>query len=724
MRSVQIFRIAASSLILGALTWAQPALQISGVVIDANHAVIPRASVRLLSSDAKEVAHTLSDQRGRFTFEQACGGCSVEVQLEGFETKKASLPLSPPEIELAVAPVREELNVTANRTETPTIQVGSSFTTIDAKDIDDRQSLVFGDLLQTVPGAIVNRSGGLGTVTSLFIRGGESDYTKILVDGIPINEPGGAFDFSSVTADNINRVEIVRGPQSALFGSDAMTGVVQIFTRHEESEDSKTQVRLDFDAGKYNTFHGGIGAGGQYKNFDYHGYWSRINTDNQGPDSDFQDSTGGFNLGLKLGDETHVRWIGRGDSSHAGTPGQTAFGPPDTGSFISKGEGYSGLSFNNHTTEAWNQRVTYTYERSRQVSRDVIVDPPFTPTFDGSSAPFDSFDFPSDFINDTRRQHVDYQSDWTLGSGDKSYGQHIITLAFSWDRETGLIGDDLSGFAPTHALRDNFGGTFQHQAVLGRLVLSNGVRVEDNGSFGRAVVPRSSEAFLLRRGSGTLGATKLKFNFGLGIKEPGFTESFSPDSSFMGNPNLRPERARSFDFGVEQRFCNDKTKVELNWFDNRFRDIVQFVSLPPTPTNPFPGTFENVSKSKANGAELIVQTVPVRGLSVTTGYTYLNNNLVRRPRHSGSLAVVWDWRKLTLSSTTVYVGRRADSDFLGLGLTSGSPYSKWDIAWAYHITKQIAYTGVFENLLDRSYMEALGYPALRATYRTGLRVQF
>jgi vitamin B12 transporter len=717
MRFTQSFRAVTLLFIFGALAWAQAPSQISGVVIDANHAVIPRASVRLVSADAKEVARTLSDQRGRFTFEQACSGCLVEVQLEGFETKKTPLPLSQPEIELAVAPVREELNITANRTETPTIQVGSSVTTIDAKEISDRQSLAISDCLQTVPGAIINRSGGRGTVTSLFIRGGESDYTKILVDGIPINEPGGSFDFSNLAADGLNRVEIVRGPQSALFGSDAMTGVVQVFTQRGESEDSRPHIRLNFDAGKYNTFHGGIGASGQYKSFDYAGDWSRLDTDNQGPNAAFSDSTGDLNFGLALGSKTHIRWIGRGDSSRAGTPGQTAFLPPDPGAFFSKADGYSGVSINNQTSDAWHQRIAYTYERSRQVSRADL--------------------FVSDFVNDTRRQHLDYQSDLTLGAGDRHYGQHILTFDFGWDRETGFIGDDASTFfAPTHPLRDNFGGTFQHQAVLGRLFLSNGVRVEDNGSFGRAVVPRSSIAFLLRQGQGRLGATKLKFNFGLGIKEPSFTESFSPEPAFLGNPNLRPERARSFDFGVEQRLLNDHAKIEVNWFDNRFRDMVQF-----TATSQFEGTYINLNRTKANGAEVIVETVPVRGLQITTNYTYLNSQIVdsptpndpvfgigkslqRRPRHSGSFALTWDWRKLTLSSTTVYVGRRMDSDFLGLGLTSNSPYSKWDIAWAYHITKRVAYTGVFENLLDRSYMEALGFPALRATYRTGLRVQF
>ncbi|HEY6183467.1 MAG TPA: TonB-dependent receptor plug domain-containing protein [Terriglobales bacterium] len=702
--------------ILCGISSAQTA-QISGTVVDPNRAAIPRATVRLLSG-SKEIGHTLSDQQGKFSFPQACNsGCSVEVQLAGFEDKTVPVPLTNPEIKLELAPVQEHLNVTANLTETPTEQVGSSVTTISTKEIDDRQTLPLSDLLQTVPGAIVNRSGGRGTTTSLFLRGGERDYTKILVDGIPVNEPGGTFEFGSFASDGVARVEVVRGPQSALFGTDAMTGVVQIFTRRGSSEDSRPHLRLDFDAGKYNTFHGGVGVEGQLKKFDYAGDWSRFDTDNEGPNAAFRDSTGGFNFGYSLNDKTQIRFIGRGDSSLAGTPGQTAFFPPDPGAFFSKADGYTGFTISQRTTDNWHQRATYAYERSRQVSRaDMFV---------------------SDFINDTRRQHVDYQSDWTLGSGDRAYGQHIFTVAFGWDRETGFIGDDASTFfASTHALRDNLGGTLQHQVVLGRLVLSNGVRVEGNGSFGEAVVPRSSLAYLLRQGSGAFGATKLKFNFGLGIKEPNFTESFSPEPAFLGNRHLRPERARSFDFGIEQRLWNDHAKIEVDWFDNRFRDMVAFTAKSFTE-----GSYINLGKTKANGAELIVETVPTRGLHVTGTYTYLNSqivesptptdpvngvgqSLIRRPRHSGSLGLVWDCRKLTFSSTTLYVGRRVDSDFLGLGLTSSSPYSKWDVALAYRLTRQLSFTSVFENVLDHRYMESLGFPALRATYRSGLRVRF
>jgi vitamin B12 transporter len=721
--------------------WAQAPGSVSGVVLDPSHARLARAVVRLLSAEGIEIGHTLTDQQGRFSFRQSCEtGCFVEIQLSGFQSKKLRTPLEQREIELSLAPVRENVVVTASRTETPTSQVGSTVTTITQEEISERQKLMVSDLLQSVPGVTVARSGGLGATTSLFVRGGESDHTKVLLDGIPLNQPGGAFEFSSLAATALDHVEFVRGPQSALFGSDAMTGVVQFFSRRGSAEDRRPHLGLNFEAGKYNTLDGGADVSGMFRNFDYDLFWSRLDTDNQSVNDDFRDSTGGTNLGLSVGEHTKLRWIARGDSSRVGTPGQVAFQRPDRDAFFRKADGYTGVSLSNQTTGTWEQRLTYTFARSRQVSRDLIADSPYVPSFQGHTSPFTFFDFPSDFLNDSRRHHVDYQSDVTLGSGDRHWGQHIFTFAVNFDRELGFIVDRLSGAQAIDALRDNFGGTFQYQAVLGRIFLSNGFRVEDNGSFGRTVIPRSSAALLLRQGAGGLGATKLKFNFGLGIKEPSFIESFSPELSFLGNPNLRPERTRSFDFGIEQRLWSDRAKIELNWFDNRFRDLIEFETVS---FEPFRGTFFNLDGSKANGTEVTVEAAPVNGLRLTAQYTFLNGQvtrssaptdpifgegqgLLRRPRHSGSLGIFWNWRRLTLSSTAVYVGHRVDSDFASLvpPITSSEPHTKWDLAWAVRVSKGLSYVGVAENLLDQHYMETLGFPALRIGYRTGVRFVF
>ena len=730
-------------LLLPILLWAQSSPGIlSGTVLDSSRAVLPRATVRLISLAGVEIRRTLTDREGRFRFDNlAADTYTVESSLTGFESRSITArPGSEIQVVLAIAPVRENIVVTATRTEVPTSQVGASISVVDEQGILHRQKPLVSQLLQSLPGVMVVRSGGLGNVTSVFVRGGESDYNKILLDGIPLNEPGGVFEFSNLMTEDLERIEVVRGPQSALFGSDAMASVIQLFTRRGQSETRWPHSSLSFEGGKYNTWRGQAGINGQVGTFDYSLHWGYLNTDNQEPNNAFQNNTFSANFGTALGKHTALRLILRGDQGRVGTPGQTAFGRHDRDAFFRKGDGATGLSLHDQTTSRWDQQLSYTFARSRQVSRDLIEDPPFTPMFQGRSAPFQFSDFLFDFLNDTRRHHIGYQSNFRAGSLDRAIGQQLFTFAFDWDREQGLLSDRLSGQPPTQARRDNFGWTFQHQIIWGRLSLSNGVRVEDNDSFGTSVVPRSSAAYLLRQGKGFFATTKLKFNFGLGIKEPKFTESFSPVPSFKGNPDLRPERARSFDFGIEQRFWRDRGKLEINWFDNRFRDLIAFRAVS---FNPFRGSFFNIARTKADGAEIVLEIAPGGGLRARGSYTFLDSRithsaspsspvfrqgqtLFRRPRHSGSLELFWDWRRLNITSSTFLVGRRVDSDFAALQppSTSNKGYTKWDLGWSYRSSYRVTYFALVENLLNQNYMEALGFPALKLTYRGGIRVDF
>ncbi len=718
------------------------AATLEGAVVDPNQHPVPRATVRLIDAAGAEVARTLTDDQGHFRFEGlAATTYTLEASLTGFETTRAqAAPGHELQLPLPIAPVRESVVVTATRTEAPTSQVGASSSVLSESEIADRQALFVSDLLPAVPGASVVRSGGLGGLTSLFIRGGASDYNKVLLDGIPLNEPGGFFNFSNLTLENLERVEVVRGPQSALFGSDAMTSVVQLFTRRGQAETKRPRFSLSFEGGKYETWRGRAGVAGQAGIFDYTLQWARLSTENQDPNSFFHNTSLSSNFGLALRKRTTLRLVLRGELGLVGTPGETAFGPPDRDGLFRRRDGFGALTLHNQTASFWEQRLTYTLTKSRQVSRDLGTDPPFTPMFEGHVGAFPFFDFASDFLNDTRRHHLGYQSDWRGGAYGRGFGQHIFTFAFDWDRELGFLGDRFSSDEPTRPRRDNFGWTFQHQAMWRRLFLTNGARIEDNGSFGTSVVPRSSLAYFLRQGGGPFGAAKLKFNFGLSVREPSFIESFSPSPFFHGNPQLAPERARSFDFGIEQRLWQDHAKVEVNWFDNRFRDQIAFrvVSF-----EPFEGSFFNIGRAKAKGSEAMLEVAPGRGLRAVGTYTFLNSQitrsgnpfdpafgegqaLLRRPRHSGSLRLFWDWRRLNITSTCVFVGRRVDSDFLGLQppLTSNDGYTKWDLAWSYRSSYRLTYFGIVENLLNRRYMEALGFPALKLTYRAGVRAEF
>ncbi len=717
-----------------------PAGTITGTVFGPNRDPLPRATAYLLDPAGVDVARALTDSRGRFRFDGlAEARYTLAVELVGFETVRQSVePGTELELTLELAPVREQVVVTATRTQAPSGQLGANTTVLTEEVIANRQAVPLSDLLRSAVGVAVVRSGGHGTITSLFVRGGESDHNKVLLDGVPLNEPGGAFNFANLSLENIERVEVVRGPQSALFGSDAVASVVQLFTRRGRAETPKPNFFAAFEGGNRDTWRGRGGLTGQAGRFDYSAQWARFSTDNREPSNFFHNTTLSGNFGLTLNQRTSLRAVLHGELGRVGTPGVTALGELDRDAYTRRRQGAGSLTLRNQTTNFWDQRLTYGFSQTRRVSRDLIMDPPFTPSFEGRTAPFSFFDFPSDRLDNLRRHHATYQSDWRAGSLGHRAGQHILTFAFEWEGERGFFTNRL-GFDPAvNARRDNFGWVIQQQALWGRFSLTNGVRVEDNETFGTKLLPRSSLAYFLRRGGSALGATKLKFNFGLGIKEPTLIDLFNPSPFSPGNPNLLPERTRSFDAGVEQRFWYDRGKLELNLFHNRFKDLIVFAFTDPTT---FTGTFFNVGRAKAKGAEVVLELAPRSGLRGRGSYTFLDSQiteqgavfdpvfevgrpLLRRPKHSGSLELFWNWRRLTLNSTTLFVGRRPDSDFAFLGFTSNRGYTRWDLAGSYRTTYGITYFGVVENLLNDDYMEALGFPALKLMFRAGARVEF
>ena len=728
------------SFLMGAV--AARAATLQGTVLDPAGAEVPGASVRLLGTQGAEMAHTVTDEQGQFHFQGlASGTYTVKVSLTGFggATTEAK-PGQKVRLVLPLAPIHERVVVTATRTAAATSQIGASTSVITRKQIVDEDVPLVSSLLRSLPGITVVRNGAPGGVTSVFVRGGDSDYNKVLLDGIPLDLPGGAFDFSTLTTNNLDRVEVVRGADSALFGSDAMTSVIQLFTRHGSTETKRPHFSFSGEGGKNSTWDGRGSVTGGYGPLDYSLEGGRFSTDNQAPNDFFHVTTLSGNFGLKLGKATTLRAIMRGDSGLAGTPGQTAFGPPITDASFRRRDGYGAFSIHNQTTASWDQQLTYTFSRTRQVSLDLGNNPPFTPSFDGRTAAYPYYDYASNYLDDEWRDHVSYQSDWQGAPLGGMFGQHVDTFAFDWDGEHGFLVDRFAQDPATSAQRNNFGYTFQDQTLWGRFSLGDGVRVDDNGSFGTVVVPRSSLAYRLRNGGGFFGATTLKFNFGLGVKEPSFLESYANTPYFVGNPDLVPERSRTLDYGVEQRFWQGRGRLELDGFDNVFRDQIAFET---TNYQTFSGTFFNIGRARAKGAEVSLEIAPVKGLRAMGSYTYLDSEvidsgnpyspamqagrwLLRRPRHSGSVQIFWNWKRMNITSTTLFVGRRQDSDFVGLEppLIWNNGYTDSDLSWSYRAFRHMTYYGRVENLLNQKYMQVLGYPALKLTYRAGIRLEF
>src|SRR5215510_6877743 len=444
------------------------------------------------------------------------------------------------------------------------------------------------------------------------------------------------------------------------------------------------------------------------------------------------------NVGAALSDTASLRFIGRAEREHVGTPGQTAFGRPDLDAFFERNDGVASVQFDQRANPSLRQRASYSLATSYQQSTDLTTDPPFTATYQGRVALFQSTDFLNDSANRLHRHHADYQADLRFDSGP-AFGEQLFTVLADWDGER-VTAINRRTSVETPNSRDNFGVAVQEQMLWRRVFVTVGGRVEKNESFGGAFVPRGTVAYVAHESSAGLGETVVKVSAGTGIKEPTLLQSFSVSPFFLGNPDLEPERSRSIELGIKQRFAADRAKVELTYFANRFSDVIQLITTNPAT---FEAQYFNTGATRGRGIELTAQAAPVKFLRARAGYTFLDgkvvesaipgdtvfglgNRLFRRPRNSGSVGATIVWQRVTGDVNGVFVGQFVDSDF---GLFSPSfslnpGHSLWDTRISVVVTRQLTGLLTIDNLTNRDYSEPFGYQPLLRTVRLGARVGF
>jgi vitamin B12 transporter len=572
----------------------------------------------------------------------------------------------------------------------------------------------------------VARTGGLGAQGSMFVRGGESRFARILVDGVPVNAPGGSYDFGSALPFEYERVEVVRGAVSSLYGTDALAGVVQIVTRRAEAG-AAPDLRASGEGGSFSTWQWSLGTAGRASRFDWSAGLLRLETDNEVPNNAFEETAGAASLGAELGRDTSLRLALRAEDSTLGTPGQTLYGPPDLGASFERTDLVLGAQLR-HGRGRLSHQISAGIASSDQLSLDTIDSGCYTPATGSLTGPFPICDFvdAAGFQNDTTRSSFGYQVEAQAGA------RHLLTAGIEVERETGELGSRSGDLISPE--RTNAGAYFQDRLVLGRrLFLTVGGRLERNDSFGWKAVPRASLALRL----GEAQATTVKASAGAGIKEPDFFQSFGVSFFARGNPDLKAERSVTFDVGLEQRLLEGRFKAEATYFHHDYEDQIAYTILDFTT---FQGTYFNLGKTRAQGLELSVEALPTSLLSLSAAYTLTDGEvlvsasgfdpvyaagqpLLRRPRHQGSFTLRVGHERVSGAVTVVAVGDRADSDFLGMGLTRNEAYARVDARVRGRLTRRLEAFVVAENLLDAEYEEALGYPALGRSVRAGLRLR-
>lgn len=614
--------------------------------------------------------------------------------------------------------------VTATRVPIATAAPLSTSTILKGDDLRAQGITRVEDALRLVVGAQVVSSGPVGSQTSLFLRGGNSNYVRVLVDGVPLNEAGGAFDWASLTTDNIDRIEVVQGPASVLYGSDVVTGVVQIFTRDGHGPLS---TRAFVGAGSYGGRRDELGwsGGGNKAGFTLsgsHQYTDGILPFNNG----FLDDVLSASLRLNPDVNTDLRLTTRWSSQIYHYPTES------DGSVVDR------------NAEQTDHRLVLSFDAGRKLSdraefRVSMASNEYLPrSNDGPDSPADTNGF-FGYFSRSVETHRSGDARFNLRFGAR--GVFTIGEEIAGDREnqTSLSLSSYGNSPGTFEAQRHNSATFV-QAIgdaTDRLSYVIGGRLDKNSAFGTFETMRASVAYVLS------AVARVRASIGSAFTAPSFYQNFA-SGYVTGNPNLQPERSRSAEVGVDAFLADGKLTLKATGFFQQFHDIIDYSGNAP------PGTpsYDNVAGADANGLELQAEYRAGGGVTLAGGYTYTATRttqigfdsttgasyvpgqpLIRRPKNAWTLSALQSYpngARLTL--VAAYVGKRADRDYVPYPAVPSTlaGYTKVDFSFVEpipsHIKGGLAIEGRIDNLFGANYQEITHFAAPGRLLFVGVRI--
>ena len=720
-------------------------------IVDPRAAAVAGAQVSLWSNASdKPVKVATSSSEGMVSFgEVPAGSYQVQVLAAGFAPQTIAVAQSHAElmtVELKVAMATETVVVSATKSPMSADETGASISTLENGELEAMQPVAASDAVRFLPGAVVNATGQRGGLATLFVRGGDSVYNKVIIDGVPVTEPGGTFDFGTVPMTGADRLEFLRGAQSTLYGTDAMTSVVQVFSHTGTTH--TPELRFGGDGGNFNTAHGFAELSGARGIWDYNVFADQFNTQGLGVNNDYSNSLQGGNAGVRLNESASLRVRVRHANSRSGTPGEWNFNgapllPPDIDARARQNNLLASAELTITGPSHWEHRFSGYEYNHRRSNEDTLPD---------RGCDVAVFNFTDCFFVDlvhVNRAGFHYQGDYM----PLSWAQ--TTVGYEFEDENGdfntqflttdFNGNPIIGVSLTHGLRLNHDLFVQQRITHGRFSVVGGLRYAHNPSFGDRAVPRVAATFLALRGGEWFSGTRLRFSYGTGIKEPTFEESFGISGTFPTNPNpnLKAEENHALEAGVEQSLLGGRFSFSAIYFNNQFHNQIEFESSFDSTKQIFVGEYVNLNRSMAHGAEIEFRGRLRKNLQLDSAYNYTSTQileaplctpanfcdpilatgspLLRRPKHSASTLLTYLGSRWGANLGGSFVGQRPDSDFLGLGIDHAAGYVRADLGGWYAVRPWMtAYVNV-ENALDRRYNEVVGYPALPINFRAGMR---
>ena len=594
--------------------------------------------------------------------------------------------------------------VTATRVPLPADMLSSAVTVLRGSDLVADGIRTVADALQLVPGATIVETGSFGGQTSLFMRGGESDYAKVLLDGVPLNQPGGAIDLANLTTDNIERIEVLRGPASVLYGSDAVTGVIQIFTKTGAAR--RSIVSGELRAGSYALTNGALDAAGGTGKVSYSARLSRFSTDGiYSYNNEYRNTVASGALKYTPDAHSDVALVYRYGDANYHIPTDFTGAPVDSNQ--RSAERGPQLSLNAAHRFGQSGPVEVRLIGALREARMFFNDEPDSPGEDGT---FGSQDF-------VRR---------AAGTGLLTWRKdEAITLTggveYEDQRQRGnseFISSVVSFSSSIDVQRHNTGYFFQGVVGAGRAALTAGGRLDDNSQFGTHGTYRAGVVYRV------LTRTRVRASAGTGFKEPTFFENFA-SGAVQGDSSLDPERSTSWEVGVEHGIASSGS-ITVTYFNQRFRDLIEFGPAP------FPGgpNYFNVTAAIANGIETAVSAKLSSAVTFGLRYTYLHTRveksatpndpdglfvpgkaLIRRPAHTVTPELSATTGRVHVMVGGRWVGQRDDLDFRrppGQRRVVLDPYTRVNLAAEYDLDR-IVLSGRVENLFNDQTQEIAGF---------------
>jgi outer membrane cobalamin receptor len=700
---------------------------IEGTVTDSSGASIPNAQLGLFSRVGL-LAERTTDKAGGFRFESAAvDAAKLVITADGFATRTIELPASSPiNIQMTIAPQSDSVRVAGSTIDETASEEPSSVTVIDSAEIRERNEAQALDLLREVPGAVIVQTGQRGGDGSLFLRGGDYNYTLVTIDGMPVNsfDLGGGYDFSQMPTDLLDHIEVVRGAQSALYGSYANSGVVNFVTRSAE-EGPTLDIIAEGGSLYENRF--AVSGSGTIAGFGIAASASRTADNGEVPNSDWRDD----NLLLHINKNwEHQSFTAAGtfNSNAEGVPGPYGSDPLNL---------YPGLDL---ISRDKNNNSEYMFHYQDDITAKLRGE-----LFGGFSLQNNFYISPygNSFNKDIRGQGegrivASIAKNWTMSAG-------IV-----WAREeveNSYITDSNFDIFPLR--RDEEGIYWENRLRLKKLSLQLGVRgelfhtfaipaymdpytdrPEDPAHGDSRVNPKLAAAYAIT------GSTRVHASAGTGIRPPG-----ANDLAFTNNPNLKPERNTSVDAGISQSFLAGRIVLDGTFFYNRYADLI--VSLGGSLSELSVYVTDNLANAMTRGAELSAQMRPVRWLALSTNYTYLDSEVLalnhtgeaqdyyrvgqqlpRRPPQSGSFRVALSRGRFSGDLVGYVRGTTLDVEpnyGASEGFFNNPGYAYLAVNLNLAVGHGTVVYGTLRNALDEHYEEAFGYPSPRLNFVSGVK---